>query len=64
MGLGAKKFMGSLTSSPSTIPSLLNYTSFFTTAIFHFYLGYILCKELFKYLLICKGLHESKWILR
>lgn len=42
MGLGAKKFMGSLTSNPSTMLSLVNYTSFFTPVIFHFYFGYML----------------------
>lgn len=41
MELGAKKFMGSLTSSLSRNLSLGNYTSFFTTAIFHFNLGYL-----------------------
>lgn len=41
MGLGAEKFMGSLTSSLSRNLSLGNYTSFFTTAIFHFNLGYL-----------------------
>lgn len=41
MGLGTKKFMGSLTASPSTVLLLVNFTSIFITAIFHFNLGYL-----------------------
>lgn len=62
MGLGAKKFMGSLISSPSTIPFLVNYTPFFTILTLVAY-RYMLCEELFSFLIICKNLGKSKWIL-